>query len=140
MILVVSPHNLPGNEIQMNYLIRTAELDSLLRHSEHDTALFILGNSVSPGLLHLEHPLGPVIPHTGHDDADGVSPCIAGSRTEKNIYGRAVAGYQRPVFDLYKVSRTAALQEEVVVARRDECVAGQNRVVVGSLLYRDLAN
>src|SRR5208283_5021039 len=134
MILVVSPHNLPGNEIQMNYLIRTAELDSLLRHSEYDTALFILGNSVSPGLLHLEHPLGPVIPHTGHDDADGVSPCIAGSRTEKNIYGRAVPGDQGPVFDLHIIPSTASLEQEVVVPRCNERMSRQHRIVMCSLL------
>lgn len=67
-------------------LIHTTSGNSLLRHTEDDTTLLVLRESTGTGLMHLQHPGGAVIPHTGHDDADGILACAVGRRSEQHIH------------------------------------------------------
>src|SRR5271157_5342156 len=92
------------------------QLYGLLGHTENDTGVLILGNGVGALFLHLQHTLGSIVSHTGHDYAYGVPPRIAGGGAKENIDRRSVSRYQRTVLYLHIVSGPAPLQEGVSVA------------------------
>src|SRR5512147_1298497 len=74
-----------GDIDKRQYLIHAAELDGLLRHTEHDTAPFILGNCKRPGLLHRQQLFGAVSPHPGENDADSIGARVTSHGGEHDI-------------------------------------------------------
>jgi hypothetical protein len=52
-----------------------------LRHNEDKTGLFVLGKSASAGLLHLQHAVGTIVTHSGHDRANAVAASTARHRS-----------------------------------------------------------
>src|SRR4051812_39441862 len=65
-------HHRRGNFAQRQDLVYPAELDRLFWHSEHHATGFILGDRISTGLFHLQHPFRAVAAHSGENHADGI--------------------------------------------------------------------
>ena len=120
--------------------IHGARFDCLGGHPEDDATGFILSDIEGPGLLHLQHSLGAVVAHPGHDDADHVPPAVARRRTEQHIDRRTMPAHQRPVPHFHEIAGAAALQQQMAVSGCDQRLSPNHRVVVGGLFHGDAAD
>ena len=108
-------------------LVDAAEFDRFLGHSEDYAGGFVLGDVDRAGLLHLQHSARAVVAHAGEDHANRILPGIAGGGAEQHIDRGPVAANQRAVLDLNVVARAAALEQQVMIAGRNERAAANAR-------------
>ena len=89
-------------------------------HAENYATRFVLGDGMGARLLHFEHPFRTVVAHAGHDDAHHIAAAITRRRAKQDVHRRPVPADQRPVAQFDVISRAAALQQQMPVARSDQ--------------------
>ena len=62
-------------------------------------------------------------------DADNVSASVASGGAKQHVNGRTMAADQRPILNLDVVTRTAALEQQMMIPWCDECAPAQHGIV-----------
>ena len=108
-------------------------------HAEDDAGALVLHQVVAAGIAHLAHGGGAIGPHAGEHDAVGIAPGAGGHGLEQHFHRGLVAVDGRRIIDHGHIVGTAARDGEMLAARGDIGMAGQQTLAVRGLLDRHLA-
>ena len=118
-----------GDGAKWKHLADPIHPDRLLGHTEDDASRLVLRDGEGAGLRHFEHAARSVVAHAGHDDADGILACVAGSGTEQHIDRGAVPAHQRTILDFDVVAGAATLEKQVMVPGCNQRASADHSVI-----------
>src|SRR5882762_2495670 len=121
-------HQVRAESIERDNFVRISLDDGRARHATNDAGVFALRDGHSARRLDCAEPLGPIIPHAGHQYAHGSEPKLLGHGVEEHVRGWPVPVHGRSIGEHHDIAPGHAANHHVAIPWTDQNTASKEEI------------